>query len=282
MRLLDHLSALGLSGRAARAALERGKVWYGDAPTADPGREVQPEKVRYLPSAPNLTVGRDVAVVYRDEHVAVAWKPAGLLSVPAVGRRREPSLLEVVGRILGQKVLAVHRLDEMTSGLMLVARTEVAQARLRDMFAAHDLERRYLAIVRGRFPCAQKSVHSFIARNRGDGLRGEAQDPDDESAKEAVTHFTLVEQLGSEAALVEARLETGRTHQVRIHLAEMGHPVLGDDLYGGQAVGRVMHRYALHAYVLGFRHPLQGKPLRFEAPLADELEKYLRVLRRRT
>ncbi len=280
MRLVDHLKTLGLAGREARAALESGKVWVHDAPTADAAREVQPEHVRLLPSSPHVVVGRDPVIIYRDDHLVVVWKPAGLLSVPAAGRHGDTSILGKIGHLLGQRMFAVHRLDEMTSGLMAIARSEHVQHLMRGMFAEHRIERRYLAIVRGNFPPRPMTVRSLMVRNRGDGLRGATTDASDESAKLAVTHLTLIEQLGSQAALVEARLETGRTHQVRIHLAETGHPILGDNLYGGRGVGRVMGRYALHAHVLGFRHPITGKTLRFEAPLADELEKYARGLRR--
>jgi 23S rRNA pseudouridine1911/1915/1917 synthase len=279
VRLIDHLRALGLNGRTARAALNTGKIWYYDAPTADPGRDVLGEHVRYLPNAPRITVGRDPAVIYRDSHVVIVWKPAGLLSVPADGRRREPNLIGVVADTLHQQLFAVHRLDQMTSGLMAMATTPTAQARLRDMFAAHRIERRYLAIVRDNFAVKPITVRSRIVRNRGDGLRGSREADDDATARQAVTHFSLVEQLGPSAALVEARLETGRTHQVRIHLAEMGHPVLGDGLYGGQALGRMMPRFALHAWVLGFHQPMTAAELRFAAPLPDDLEKYARRLK---
>ncbi|MEK7705110.1 MAG: RluA family pseudouridine synthase [Myxococcota bacterium] len=238
--------------------------------------------MRLRPSAPNIVVGRDPAIVFRDDALVVVWKPAGLLSVPAAGRVRDKSLVGVVGQILGQTLYAVHRLDELTSGLMMIARAPQVQETMRVMFAAHEIERRYLAIVRGVFPTKPTTIRSIMVRDRGDGLRGQAGedvDASDPTSKHAVTHFTLVEQLGSQLALVEAHLETGRTHQVRIHLAEMGHPVLGDGLYGGQGAGRTMARYALHAYVLGFRHPVTAEQLRFESPLADDLEKFLRAKR---
>jgi len=282
MRLIDHLKSLGLAPRTARQALTTGKVWYGDAPTADASREVQPERVRYRPSSPLIRVGRDPVIVYRDEHLAVVWKPAGLLAVPAAGRHDEASLLGKVSGLLRQRAFVVHRLDELTSGLMMVARTAEVAALLRAMFAAHAIERHYLAIVNGVFASAPQTQRSFLVRNRGDGLRGASDDEDDPSGREAVTHFSLVEQFGKEAALVEARLETGRTHQVRIHLAELGHPVLGDKLYGGHGVGRRLPRYALHACVLGFRHPVTGRTLRFVAPLADDLEQHTRALRTHT
>jgi len=114
-------------------------------------------------------------------------------------------------------------------------------------------------------------------RNRGDGLRGSSKDEDEDGALEAVTHLRLREHLGKNASLVEARLETGRTHQVRIHLSEKRFPILGDDLYAPPSAMRASPRLALHAFKLGFKHPVTGKELTFEVPLADDLE----VLRRR-
>jgi 23S rRNA pseudouridine1911/1915/1917 synthase len=284
MRLVEHLGSVGLAGKAARAALESGKVWYKDAPTADAGRDVDPAHVRVLPSAPRLVVGRDPAIVWKDEHLVIVWKPPGILSVPAPGRRGDRSLTGSIAHILDERLFPVHRLDELTSGLMVIARSERAQNRLREMFAAHTVERRYFVIVRGVFPREPATLRSNLVRNRGDGLRGVAHEEEDydETTREAVTHVSLIEPLGPTASLLEARLETGRTHQVRIQLADAGHPVLGDDLYGGEAVARALRgRYALHAYVLGFRHPFTQRDLRWEAPLADDLERLARRLRDR-
>ena len=159
---------------------------------------------------------------------------------------------------------------------MMVALTEECQRRIKEVLYAHRIERGYLALVHGRFPSASCTLRSQLTRNRGDGLRGSTTEADEDDLREAVTHFKLQEHLGS-ASLVEARLETGRTHQVRIHLSEKGYPVLGDKLYGSTAVARAAPRLALHAFLLGLQHPLTGEALTFEAPLADDLE----ILRRR-
>ena len=269
MRLLDHLKAQGLSNKDARAALTSGKVWVDAIPTADGGREVEPETVELRMQSPRLQVGRDPVILWKDDHLAVIWKPSGMLSVPAP-RRTETNVLEVCGRILG-RALPVHRLDEGTSGLMMTARTTEAQVALKDLLEQHAVERRYLALVQGRLREDPITVRSNLVRDRGDGLRGTGEGP----GKEAVTHLRTVSRHGPQS-LLEAQLETGRTHQVRIHCAEQGCPLLGDPLYAPRGVGSRGPRLALHAAVLGFTHPLTGEALRFEAPLADDLTQWLR------
>jgi RluA family pseudouridine synthase len=265
MILVEHLRSLGMSNRDAREALRTGKVALGGVPVSLAGRTVDPADVTVNLRAPRLTVGRDAVILHRDPHLAVVWKPAGMLSVPAAGRRGDPDLMAFVGRLLGA-ALPVHRLDEHSSGVMVVALTARAQALLKDRFAAHRIERRYLAIVQGEVPEGRRTVDLAIVRDRGDGLRGAGT-----GGIEAVTHLERVERL-REASLVRATLETGRTHQVRIHLAALGHPVLGDPLYGNAVTARRTPRQALHAEILAFEHPFSKQPVRFWAPLADDLE----------
>jgi hypothetical protein len=157
---------------------------------------------------------------------------------------------------------------------MLVARTDAAQFALKELFEAHTVERRYLALVRGSFPEGPaREIRTMMVRDRGDGLRGSGHSFD---AKPAITWLQRVESYGK-VSLVEAKLETGRTHQVRIHLAELEHAVLGDPLYADRHVAGLSSRLALHAARLAFRHPFTGEPLHFDAPLADDLE----ILRRK-
>ncbi|MCC6749973.1 MAG: RluA family pseudouridine synthase [Deltaproteobacteria bacterium] len=277
LRLIDHLRALGYANRAARDLLETGKVAYHGVPTADGGRQVDPARVVISPSAPRLRPNRDLAVVFHDRHLAVVYKPPGMLAVEAPGRRREGSVVGQVRRLFGAGH-AVHRLDEPTSGLMMVALTEASQREIKEILFRHEVRRVYLALVSGHFPAAPFTVATQLVRDRGDGLRGSDADGDDEQGKEAVTHFRLVERLGRRASLVEATLETGRTHQVRIHLSERGFPILGDRLYGPRGRELPAERLALHAAELGLRHPVSGEALHFEAPLADDLEQLRRRL----
>lgn len=275
VRLIQYFRERGLSNREARRLLESGKVYLGQGPTADPNRDIDPAEVSIRENAPRVRVGRDALVLHRDRHLAVVLKPAGMLSVPARGRRSARVLLREVGRALG-RVYPVHRLDEQTSGLMLVARTEECQRALKELFFEHRVERGYLALVRGRFPREPRTVRSVLVRNRGDGLRGSGP-PGSADGRPAVTSLRLVELLGPRASLVAAQLETGRTHQVRIHLAEAGHPVLGDRLYGGRA-RQAAPRLALHAAGLGLVHPVTGEKLAFELPLPDDLARLRRDL----
>lgn len=278
VRLISYLKEQGLSNRDAQRALEHGKIFLGDIPTADGGRDIEPGQVVVRLDAPRLIVGRDPVVVWSDAELAVVYKPAGVLAVAAAGRKRDGNIVSMMAKRFGQ-AHPVHRLDEETSGLMLVALTPRAQERLKNALEHRWIERRYLAIVRNHFP--DDGIHTFdtiMVRNRGDGKRGSEPDPERQrEGKRAVTHIRLCQVLPRHASLVEARLESGRTHQVRIHLAEAGYPVLGDGLYGGLGVARASRRLALHAWHLAFEHPESGAPLSFVAPLADDLE----TLRRR-
>lgn len=278
-RLIDVLRSLNHTNREARELLETGKVFYRGFPTADGGREVDPARVVVQMSAPRLRPNRDLAIIHRDQHMAVVYKPPGMLSVSSAGRHDVRSVIGVVRHLLGA-AFPVHRLDESTSGIMMVALTEECQRSIKEILFHHHVERGYLALVSGRFPDQPCTVRTQLVRNRGDGLRGSAADGDEDGAREAVTHLKLREHLGRNASLVEARLETGRTHQVRIHLNEKGYPILGDDLYAPPGAKRLAPRLALHAYKLEIEHPFTGEKLAFEAPLADDLEALRRLLLR--
>jgi len=271
MRLIDHLKSTGLSNRQARGHLLTGKVWVRGVPTADAGREVIPEEVRIDVNAPKLTPGADLTVLRRDAHLAVVLKPAGLLSVPARNRSGEPTVMSVMARIAG-KAMPVHRLDEPTSGLMMVAINEKAQKAIKDQLFHHAIHRGYRAIVERHIPEEPFVVDNHLVRDRGDRKRGSGESPD---ARPARTDFSLVEHLKG-ASLVRAVLHTGRTHQVRIHLAELRHPVLGDTVYGNKGVAQKAPRLALHAAELAFDHPVTGEHWSFDIPLPDDMS----VLRR--
>jgi RluA family pseudouridine synthase len=277
MRLTQHLRDLGLTNSQLKQALATGKVAYRGVPTADGGREIDPDEIRYQPNAPRLKPGRDVVLIHRDDDLAVVWKPAGLLSVPARKEGGHKSVMGVVRRILGS-ALVVHRLDEHTSGLLLVALNEHSQKHLKDQLYEHTVERRYLALVHGQPQRERWTVESELIRDRGDGLRGSRNSEEQPAGKRALTHFQALERLGRNAALVEASLETGRTHQVRIHLAESRYPVLGDPLYSHPRARQAAPRLALHAAVLEFTHPATRARRRFVAPLADDLERLRRSL----
>lgn len=271
LRLLDHLVAGGMTAADAKRALSSGKVFYRGVPVGDPVRMVEVSKVKLNMSAPKSRPGTEPHIVFSDDHLAVILKPSGMLSVTAPGRRGEPELLGWARQRLGE-VHRVHRLDEDTSGLILVARSERVRAHLITLVSLHRMERGYLAFVAGNVPNKARKIESVIARDRGDGVRGAN---DEEEGKEAVTHLLRSQPFGL-ASLVELRLETGRQHQIRIHMSEEGHPVLGDRIYG-RPLPRAP-RLALHAFKLSFRHPVTTDEVRCEVPLPDDLERLRRDL----
>jgi 23S rRNA pseudouridine1911/1915/1917 synthase len=192
-----------------------------------------------------------------------------------------PTLADLLPPLLpgNGPVRAVHRIDRDTSGLVVFARTPEAEAHLGKQFRAHRVARRYLAITRGTPP--EGRIESWLVRDRGDGRRGSGSP---EKGQRAVTHVRVLEELGS-CALVECRLETGRTHQVRIHLGEAGAPLAGERVYDRPLHGAPVPdpsgapRVALHAARIGFVHPTTGEWREWESPLPDDLEAVRRRLR---
>ncbi len=264
------------------------------------------EVVKILPHAIAAPpTAEDIRVHFVDEQLVVVEKPSGMTTMRHAeeanwsGRRqrRESTLADVLPAVLAKsarssrdkqrrparlpQVTPVHRLDRDTSGLMVFARTSAAERSLVEQFREHSIDRAYLAIVSGEI--AAQSIESFLARDRGDGKRGSVSDPN--AGQHAVTHVRPVEVVNG-YTLVECRLETGRTHQIRIHLSEAGHPVCGDKDYRGPFGHKPLldrsraPRLALHAAELGFEHPLTGESLHFESRLPRELADFLRQLRR--
>ena len=276
--VLSQLKELGHSNREAKTLLERGKVLIDDVPTADGRRSVHPSRVTVRPNSPRITPGRDPYIVFRCPDYVVINKPAGWLSVRAPRRHNSPTITGFVYNLLGA-AFPVHRLDEPTSGLMLVALNEDSQFQLKSAFEERSIERTYMVLASGNFS-GSLTHESLLIRDRGDGLRGSAtkaqqRDLADEQLKRARSHFEAVEALNN-ATLIKAKLDTGRTHQVRIHLAELKHPVLGDSLYGGRRNQGRAERLALHSCLLRLPASLGGQS--WSSPLADDLEKLRRTL----
>jgi 23S rRNA pseudouridine1911/1915/1917 synthase len=259
-------------------------------------------------SAPKPPSERDVRLQYLDQHLLVVEKPAGITSTrhaeernwPTRRRQLRPTLEEMLPLIVAKvdpnmrrqrgvppPVRAVHRLDRETSGLMVFARTVSAESELMRQFKRHSTHRRYLAVARGRVEA--QTIDTFLARDRGDGRRGSTSNPN--VGKRAVTHVRPLEifEPGGDRhdlyTLVECRLETGRTHQIRIHLAERGHPLCGERVYQQPLFGKPLEdisgapRNALHAAELGFVHPISGEEMRFEMPLPRDLKQFIERLR---
>lgn len=214
-------------------------------------------------------------LVHTDERLAVISKPAGLVVHPAPGHRGE-TLVDALGGLLGggqpQRPGIVHRLDRDTSGLMIVARDDEAHRRLAAMIKRHEVTRVYRALIEGRPRSRSGTIDAPLGR---DHRAPEKRAVRGRGAREARTHFEVLETFVADT-LVEARLETGRTHQIRAHFAAIGHPVAGDGRYGN-AGRHGLERQFLHSFQLGFTHPFSGEELRFEEPLPADL---LRALER--
>jgi 23S rRNA pseudouridine1911/1915/1917 synthase len=208
-------------------------------------------------------------LVHLDERLAVIEKPAGLVVHPAPGHH-EPTLVDLLGELLGGGEEArpgiVHRLDKDTSGLMLVARDDEAHRLLSRMIKEREVKREYLALIEGHPRSRSGTIDAPLGR---DHRAPERRAVRGRGAREARTHFSVLEPLPADT-LVEARLETGRTHQVRAHFAAIGHPLVGDPRYG-HAGRHGLERQFLHSARLALSHPLSGEPLSFESELPADL-----------
>ena len=285
---------------------ERLKALISSGGVAGPAGPVRDPAVKALAGDYQVTVpepkpahneAQDIAleIVHEDAHLLVVDKPAGMVVHPAAGNFDgtlvNALLHHCAGRLSGIGGVArpgiVHRIDKDTSGLLVVAKTDVAHEGLAAQFARHSVDRRYLAITSGIPVPAAGTIDAPLARSaenrkkiaivraRDDGGRG----------KRAVTHYRIVELLRG-AALVECRLETGRTHQVRVHMAFLGHPLLGDPVYGrpGKEHRELLkrlhfHRQALHAAELGFVHPVSSEKLSFKSALPSDIQELFGALR---
>jgi 23S rRNA pseudouridine1911/1915/1917 synthase len=253
-----------------KPASRKGKVWGGEAVLLRPIQH--PSEQPYLAEA----IGLDI--VHEDESVIVINKPPGLVVHPGAGNW-EGTLLNALlhhAPQLGQIPRAgiVHRLDKDTSGLLVVAKTLTAQTALVRALQARDVKRVYWAVAMGVFDHPEGQVDAPIGRHPTQRTRMAVV----ESGKPARTDYRVLTQY-RQAAWVECRLHTGRTHQIRVHLAHVGHPLVGDSLYAGRRqVAVSFHRQALHAYRLGFVHPLTGAQVEWEAPMPDDFRSLIEAL----
>ena len=230
-----------------------------------------------------------LAVVFEDAYLVVIDKPPGLVVHPAPGHEAGTLVNAVLGRVRDLRGIGgelrpgiVHRIDKDTSGLLVVAKDDATMMALGAAFKAHDIDRVYEALVVGKPPGPGGRVETLHGRDPRDRKKFSIRV---KTGRRAVTNWRVVERLGG-AARVEATLETGRTHQVRLHLAALGLPILGDAVYGKpprdpalRAIAGELGRQALHARVLGFRHPATGEALRFEAPPPPDFQRALSALR---
>jgi 23S rRNA pseudouridine1911/1915/1917 synthase len=309
-RRLDHVLAASLpefSRSRLQMLIREGRVACAGAVLSEPSRRVKPGErfdLTVPPTAPAIPEGQamPLAILHEDAHLIVVVKPPGLTVHPAPGNPDRTLVnaliahcgasLSGIGGVARPGIvhrLDVHRLDKDTSGVMVAAKTDAAHHGLSAQFAAHSIERMYLALVRGVPMPASGRIAGAIGRNPHDRKKMAVVT---RGGKAAVTHYRVVRAFAHAASLVECRLETGRTHQIRVHLAHTGHAVIGDPAYGrasrarsgagarqrgATALSPVIRsvlegfgRQALHAAVLGFLHPATGRRVRFEAPPPED------------
>jgi 23S rRNA pseudouridine1911/1915/1917 synthase len=275
-----------LSWERARRLCRRGKVLVDGRPVLDPAQRLRRgQSVVIDEHAPAPAPEIAVTIAYEDAHLVVIDKPPGVSSVPYEKREQGTAmdLLRAAWRRTGKQadgpLHVVHRIDKETSGLLAFAKTKLAERTFQALFRAHEVERTYLLVAHGRL--TDRRIESRLVADRGDGLRGSTRRLD--QGKRAVTHVRVVE-LFKSATLCEARLETGKTHQIRIHLAEGGHPLVGERVYirdferkGGKPLPAA--RLLLHAATLGFIHPLTKRPVQLASVLPADFRRELVKLR---
>jgi 23S rRNA pseudouridine1911/1915/1917 synthase len=245
-----------------------------------------PRKLEITPQAIPLDI------LFEDEHIIVINKPAGMVVHPAAGNWEGTlvhALLHHCPDLTGiggvERPGIVHRLDKGTSGVMVAAKSEVAHQVLSKLFKAHQINRKYIALVHGCPKAPEGTIDLPLGRSSGDRKK---ISPRTRKARRAVTHYRVLESYptplspspftgrglgGGVYSLLELTLETGRTHQIRVHLAAIGHPVVGDTTYGRREKEKIIARPALHAQVLGFNHPVTGKYMEFKADMPQDMEK---------
>jgi 23S rRNA pseudouridine1911/1915/1917 synthase len=272
----------GKSWTEVKRLCSTGKVRLDGEVILDPALRVQAgQRLELCLTAPKpATTPLGFRIALEDAHIVVVEKPSGISSVP-YDRKETGTAMDLVRaawrhggkRATATPLYIVHRIDKDTSGLLCFAKTRLAERALHQVFQRHTADRFYLAVAHGDI--ATVRIESRIFANRGDGIRGSAQDRHHgDQGQQAVTHVEPLKRLAA-ATLCRVRLETGRTHQIRIHLAERGHPLVGETVYNRDftRAGRAQisaPRLMLHAALLGFPHPVTGAPIELRTPPADD------------
>lgn len=302
-----------ISRSRAKALIEGGAVSINGSVITEPKKKIRPgdEVIIDMPEPEDPEPqGEDIPldVLYEDDDLIVIAKPAGLVVHPGAGNWTGTlvnALIHHCGASLSgiggvKRPGIVHRLDKETSGVMVAAKNDNAHRHLSAQFADHGrtgpLERAYLALVWGRPRNLKGTIDAPLGR-AGDRTKRAVKHEASDDAREAITHYEVVERFlekpdaTAQACLVECRLETGRTHQIRVHMAHLGHPLIGDPEYGAafktkanrlpedaRAAVKGFHRQALHAYLLQFEHPTTGETMHFEAPIPDDMQFVIEAL----
>ncbi|EHB65174.1 MULTISPECIES: RluA family pseudouridine synthase [Paenibacillus] len=264
-----------------------GHVLVNDSPVKANYKVSQGDRIALTIPAPSVVeiVPEDIPldIAYEDRDVIVVNKPRGMVVHPAPGHvsgtlvnalmHHCKDLSGINGEL---RPGIVHRIDKDTTGLIMAAKNDKAHASLAAQLKEHSVNRRYLALVHGNISHDQGTIDAPIGRDPQDRKMYTVTD---RNSKHAVTHFTVVERFG-DYSLLELKLETGRTHQIRVHMKYIGHPLVGDPVYG-KSKGIKLNGQALHAAVLGFVHPASGQYLEFSAPMPEDMEELLTILKSR-
>ncbi len=293
--LMDRIERV--SRNKLQQAMHAGNVLVNEKPVK-PNYKIKPyDEIVIVLSTPVkefklLAENIPLQVVYEDDTVIVINKKAGMVVHPGLGNYTGTLVNALLHHFKdlpqGKEPIRpgiAHRIDKFTSGLIIVAKTEYALAHLAKQFFDHTIERKYVALAWGDFEEVSGTITGHIDRHERNRQKF-AVYPDGDKGKHAITHYKVIERFGY-TTLVECQLETGRTHQIRVHMAYMGHPLFADDTYGGDRIVKgtvftkfkqfvencfeICNRQALHAKVLGFTHPVTGERLRFESELAPEI-----------
>jgi len=295
--------ALGQYSRARlKSLIEQGLVERDGATIAEPSHRVKPGEIFTVTvpeTAPTTIAAQELPlrIAFEDADLVVVDKPAGLVVHPAPGNP-DRTLVNALIAHCGDSLKGiggelrpgiVHRLDKDTSGLLVAAKSETAMRHLADLFARHAVERAYRALVWGVPARSEGRIEGNIGRDPRNRKRMAIRR---EGGKPAATRWRVLERFGEAAALIECRLETGRTHQIRVHMTALGHPLIGDPVYGrasrprlsrlpaaARALAEAFPRQALHAGVLGFPHPADGRSIRLVSEIPDDMQRLLLALR---
>lgn len=288
---IDKYITEGLDDDVSRSQVQLwiadGHVLVNDSPVKANYKVSQGDRISLAIPAPSVVeiVPEDIPldIAFEDRDVIVVNKPRGMVVHPAPGHISGTLVNALMHHckdlsgINGQlRPGIVHRIDKDTTGLIMAAKNDKAHASLAAQLKEHSVNRRYLALVHGNISHDQGTIDAPIGRDPQDRKMYTVTD---RNSKHAVTHFTVVERFG-DYSLLELKLETGRTHQIRVHMKYIGHPLVGDPVYG-KSKGIKLNGQALHAAVLGFVHPATGQYLEFSAPMPDDMEELLTILKSR-
>lgn len=281
----------GLSRSALQGLMAQGLVLCNGKPAAKNLKLKTGDTILLaVPDAKPLeAVPQDIPldIVYEDEHLLVVNKPKGMVVHPAPGNPDGTLVnallyhcrgsLSGIGGVIRPGI--VHRIDKDTSGLLVVAKDDATHIALSEQMAVHSVERAYQTVVYGGFAQDEGFIESYLGRSRTDRKKMAVYEAAEPHTKYAYTGYRVLERLG-EFTLLECRLKTGRTHQIRVHMASIRHPVAGDAVYGPRSCIQSLHGQCLHAKTLGFVHPATGQFMRFDSALPEYFTRFLSTLRR--